>query len=92
MLNERIRALRKMMNMSQEELAKRVGVTKQSVCNWENDNIQPSVEMLEKLASVLSVSTDNLLGIKPGQTLDVTGLSEEAIAHLRLLVEDLRGR
>ena len=90
MLNQRIRQLRQAQNMSQVALAKRVGVTKQSVSNWENDNIQPSIEMLVKLAEVFSVSTDYLLGRDSGEYLDVSGLSGDAVAHLRLLAEDLR--
>ena len=67
MLNQRIRELRLARKMSQVELAKALYVTKQSVSNWENDNIQPSVEMLMKLAKVFSVSTDYLLGMEGGQ-------------------------
>lgn len=90
MLNQQIRALRQARGMSQVELAQRLGVTKQSVSNWENDNIQPSVEMLVKLAGVFSVSTDYLLGLEQRDLLDVTGLSQEKIAHIRQLVDDLR--
>ncbi|MCX4318055.1 MAG: helix-turn-helix transcriptional regulator, partial [Lachnospiraceae bacterium] len=61
MLNQRIRQLRQARSMSQVDLAKRLNVTKQSVSNWENDNIQPSIEMLVKLSAVFSVSTDYLL-------------------------------
>lgn len=90
MLNQRIRLLRLARNMSQVNLAKRIGVTKQSVSNWENDNIQPSIEMLMKLAAVFSVSTDYLLGRDSGEYLDVSGLPKDVVAHLRQLVEDLR--
>ena len=90
MLDQRIRALRQARGMSQVELARRLGVTKQSVSNWENDNIQPSIEMLQKLAAALSVSTDYLLGLEDGERLDVSGLAPEVIGHLRQLVEDLR--
>ena len=41
MLNERIRELRNAAGISQVELAEKLGVSKQSVSNWENDNIQP---------------------------------------------------
>ncbi len=90
MLNQRIRLLRQTRSMSQVELANRLGVTKQSVSNWENDNIQPSIEMLMKLSSVFSVSTDYMLGIEDGEYLDVSGLSQEVIAHIRQIVDDLR--
>ena len=92
MLHERVRALRQARNMSQVELAKRLGVTKQSVSNWENDNIQPSIEMLMRIAEVLDVSTDYLLGLNSTRVINVSGLSEEVVAHLSQLVEDFRKR
>ncbi len=92
MLHQRIRLLRQARNMSQVELAKRLGVTKQSVSNWENDHIQPSIEMLVKLAAIFSVSTDYMLGLESGEYLDVSGLPREVIAHIRQLVDDLRAK
>ncbi len=80
MLNQKIRELRQARNMSQVELAKRLGVTKQSVSNWENDNIQPSIEMLAKLARIFSVSTDYLLGMDRGECIDVEGLPKDVVA------------
>ena len=90
MLNQRLRALRQARGLSQVDLARELGVTKQSVSNWENDNIQPSIEVLVRLAGIFSVSTDYLLGLDSGELLDVSGLPGEVIAHLRQLVEDLR--
>lgn len=90
MLNQRIRELRAARKMSQVELAKALGVSKQSISNWENDNIQPSIEMLVKLAQVLSVPTDYLLGLNEKDFLDVSGLSPEIIAHIRQIVDDFR--
>ena len=92
MLHQRIQLLRQARNMSQVELAKRLGITKQSVSNWENDNIQPSIEMLVKLAAIFSVSTDYVLGLESGEYLDVSGLPREVIAHIRQLVDDLRAK
>ena len=53
MLGDRILELRSMRSWSQVTLAKRLGVTKQAVSNWENGNIQPSIEMLLRLANSL---------------------------------------
>ena len=90
MLNERIRELRLAAGFSQVELAEKLGVSKQSVSNWENDNIQPSVEMLIKISKVFGVTTDYLLGLDDTPRLDVSGLSIETIAHLSVLIEDFR--
>lgn len=92
MFHERVRALRQARGMSQVELAKCLGVTKQSVSNWENDNIQPSIDMLVKVARVFSVSTDYLLGLESDQVINVRDLPEEVIAHLSQLVQDFRDR
>ena len=51
MLGEQIYALRTARNLSQVQLADKLGVTKQSVSNWENNNILPSVDMLKKIAN-----------------------------------------
>ena len=76
--------------MNQVELAQLLGVTKQSISNWENDNIQPSIEMLKKLAAVFSVSSDYLLGMEETVCLDVSDLPEDVVTHIRLLIDDLR--
>ena len=91
-LHEQIQMLRKARKMSQVELGKRLGVTKACICNWENDNAQPSVEMLVRLANLFSVSTDYLLGLESGEHIDASGLSMEEIAHVQQIVDDLRQR
>lgn len=52
----------------------------------------PSIEMLVRLADYFSVSTDFLLGRSEEERLDITGLTSRQIAHLRLIVDDLRER
>lgn len=86
MLCERIREIRIAKKISQVELAKILGVTKQSVSNWENDNIQPSVEMLSKIADALNVTTDYLLDRDKRRFIDVTGVPEPAVQKLQELV------
>ena len=91
MLNTRIKELRTARNLSQVQMAKLLGVTKQSVSNWENNNIQPSVDMLVMIARLFSVSTDYLLCLDNRQVLDVTGLSIEHVAYIQQVVDDMRG-
>lgn len=90
MLGDRIREIRLAKKMSQVELANLLGVTKQSVSNWENENIQPSIEMLSRLSDVLAVSSDFLLSKEEVRYLDVTGLEETTIQHLQALIAELR--
>ncbi|MBP3599670.1 MAG: helix-turn-helix transcriptional regulator [Clostridia bacterium] len=90
MLNERLREIRTARKISQVELARLLGVTNQCVSNWENDNIQPSIEMLTKISDELNVSTDYLLSRDQKRYLDVTGLSEDSIQHLQLIIDDIK--
>ncbi len=90
MLNENIRALRKLRHLSQVELAECLHVSKQCVSNWENDNILPSVEMLVKIAKFFGVSTDALLGLETHNSVCVDGLTATEVDHIKLLVADLK--
>ena len=90
MISEKIRNLRKNFNINQVELPSKLGVTKQCVSNWENDNILPSIEMLIKLAKFFSVTTDYLLDLNSDKTIDVSGLTDIQITHIKLIVQDLK--
>ncbi|MBQ7597285.1 MAG: helix-turn-helix transcriptional regulator [Clostridia bacterium] len=90
MFGERMKALRLSLGLNQVEFAKTLSVTKQSVSNWENENIQPSIDMLTKIAKLYSVSADYLLGLQDFRSIDVSGLTNEQITHLQLLIDDLR--
>ena len=92
MLNEKIKNLRLSYRLNQVELGKALGVTKQCVSNWENDNIQPSVDMLVKIARYFNVSADYLLDLSEGKHIDVSDLDDDAVAHIRMIIDDIRGR
>ena len=92
MIGETIRELRDSFNISQVELAKNLGVTKQCVSNWENDNILPSIDMLIKISKFFNVTTDYLLGLKDATTINVDGLTLSEIAHIKLLIDDLKSK
>lgn len=89
MLSEQIRRFRIARGISQVDLANEMSVTKQSVSNWENNNILPSIEMLGKLADFFGTTTDYMLGRTDKQTIDVSGLTEKQVQHLVLLIADL---
>lgn len=97
MFANRLSYLRRGQGISQSQLADKLGVKKQSVSNWENGNIMPSVDMVIKTADYFSVSVDYLLGRdKPEEggisIIDATGLTAEEISHIQFLVDDLRNR
>ena len=60
----RILELRKKENLTQEELAEKVGVTRQTISKWELGETYPDLNMIIKLAKAFNVSTDKLIGGK----------------------------
>ena len=61
MLGDNIRKYRKENNISQEDLAEKLGVTRQSISLWENNQTQPSIDNIIAIAKVFGLSTDDLL-------------------------------
>ena len=57
-----IREARKAKGLSQDQLAKMIGVTQGAVAQWENGLTHPSFEVLPKLAAALGVTVDELIG------------------------------
>lgn len=63
---DRIQQLRKAKGASQEELADRIGVSRQAVSKWESEQATPDVEKILLLSDYFEVTTDYLLkGIEP---------------------------
>lgn len=69
----RLLALRKKANMTQEELAAYMGVSKSSVSKWENQTTLPDIALLPQLATLFNSSIDELLGYEP--QLDVEAIN-----------------
>lgn len=65
-LADRIQQLRKQKGISQEELADRVGVSRQAVSKWESEQSMPDMDKVILLSDYFEVTTDYLLkGIEP---------------------------
>ena len=62
MLNENIKTLRKAKNLSQEELAVKLNVVRQTISKWEKALSVPDAGMLIKLAEALDTTVNTLLG------------------------------
>ncbi|MBR6536202.1 MAG: helix-turn-helix transcriptional regulator [Lachnospiraceae bacterium] len=61
-IHEQIAFLRKQKGLTQEELAKTLGVTNQAVSKWESGQCCPDIQLLPDLAKLFEVSVDELLG------------------------------
>ncbi|MBU2704015.1 transcriptional regulator with XRE-family HTH domain [Sporomusaceae bacterium BoRhaA] len=84
MINEKIKTARADMNMSQAALARAVGVNQSTIASWEKGRTEPDTIMVGRLAQVLKVTTDNLLGIQSEQL-----VLPEGVADLAKKIADL---
>ena len=91
MTAERIKILREQAGMSQEKLAKRLGITRSSVNAWEMGISTPSTQYIAELAGLFRVSADSLLGLSEAATVSVAGLTEADVGLVCHLISHLRG-
>lgn len=89
MFGDVIKNLRLSYNLNQVQLAQNLGVSKQTISNWENNNILPSIEMLITISQYFSVSSDYLLELNNRSYVEVTGLSLEELSHIQQIIHDL---
>ena len=60
-VGKRIREYRKIYNLSQEQLAEKIFVSRQTVSNWENDKTYPDIQIIVSLSILFNVSLDELI-------------------------------
>lgn len=65
--HERLREVRLEKGCTQAELAKAIGVTKSTMAKYDRGELEPNIEKIRKIASVLGVSSDYLLGKDPNE-------------------------
>ncbi len=77
MLNENIKALRKKKGLTQDELASRLNVVRQTVSKWEKGHSVPDAEMLQKIAEVFDADVSQLLGASIKQNENIDAIAEQ---------------
>ena len=60
-LGNKIMTLRKKNNLSQEDLAEKVGVTRQTISKWELEETTPDINQAKKLSMIFNISLDELV-------------------------------
>lgn len=79
-IGEKIKLLRKKENMSQEQLANILGLSRQAVSRWETENAIPDTAIIIKLSELFHVKTDYLL---KEEYIDISSQHEEKIEAQR---------
>lgn len=97
-IGERITQLRKQFSLSQEDLAKKIGVSRTIIGNYERNTNTPSIEVLVKIAKTFNVSVDYLIGEGALSSYDkdvlkriedINELDNDTKEHLFFLVDNI---
>lgn len=93
MLSDNIKNLRKNKGFTQEELANKLNVVRQTVAKWEKGYSVPDAEMLKKIAEILETDVSQLLGSSIEETSN-TDLVAEQLSRIneQLVIKNRRTR
>ena len=92
MAADKIKTLREANGMTQNDIAKKFGITRSSVNAWEMGISTPSTVYIVELAQLFSVSTDYLLGLEHKAVLDISDLDDESVRILTEMAQYMRNR
>ena len=68
MIARNILNLRKAANLTQEQIAERIGVARQTIAKWENGDSVPDIDSCSRIADMFNVSLDDLVNYSGGET------------------------
>lgn len=91
-MGDKLKSLRIEKNLTQKQIADRIGLAISAVSSYESGTRYPTYETLIKFARIFHVSTDYLLGITDKRNIDVSGLSDNEIELISQLVDTLRSK
>lgn len=90
-----LRVFRERDKISQIELAERVGVAQNTICQWENGARRPNIDMLIRLTEIFGCTADELLGIdrrKPAEDEKPETRGQEISVRMSEALADARKR
>lgn len=79
-----IKQLRSVHSLSQEDLAEQLGVSRQTISNWENDRTMPALDYMKKLCEEYQLSLDQLFRLETNEV-GKTKLSKRLLFYLSVL-------
>lgn len=83
-----LKQLRKSHNLTQQELGLHIGLSKAVISKYENGMGYPTFDILILIADYFSVTTDYLLGVEKGKTVDVSSLNDTQIDTVRRVIAE----
>lgn len=88
-IGNKLNQLRKLSGMTQEQLAEKINVSRQTISKWESDSTSPDLESIVKISRIFHVSLDDLL--REAET-GVTNKTDEQITLEDLMKINLHNR
>ena len=86
--SEILKGLRKSHSLTQAELGAKVGLSKAVVSKYETGMGYPTFDVLIRIADYFGVTTDYLLGVSKGRTIDVSSLTDSQIDVIYRLISE----
>lgn len=86
----RLKTLRIKKKLTQQQLADLLGLTKSVISAYENGPRYPAYDVLIIIARIFKVSTDFLLGVEIKREIDTSGLTDEQVEALIVLIDTIR--
>lgn len=85
-----LKTLRLKENMTQAQLARKLGLTRSVISAYETGLRLPSYDILIHIAKIYNVSTDYLLGLDHKQEIDLSGLSQDEVNAVLNLINVMK--
>ena len=79
MFKDNLVQMRKILQLTQEDIAEKLGVTRQSVAKWEAGDSVPDLDKCKQLADIFGVSLDDLANYEPDDNLGLGVPPRESI-------------
>ena len=93
MFTENLKTLRKSIGLSQEELATRLNVVRQTISKWEKGLSVPDADLLIRISEILDVSVSELLGAKIERETEIGAVAEQlSRINEQLAIKNRRAR
>lgn len=90
MIGDKIKEARLNKEYTQEQLAKALNVSKQTVSNWETSAVEPTTQTIKSIARILNVTSDYILELKRTSDLDTEGLDQDTLFILQKMIDKIR--
>lgn len=87
---ENLKHLRKSLDLTQKDFGSKVGLSKAVVSKYENGMGYPSFDVLVRIAQYFGVTTDYLLGVARGKTVDVSHLTDSQVSVILQIIAEFK--